>query len=125
MEDLEKKIDALEKENAELRKKIQELEEEIKKIKEEKAKIEEAKKSLEAEYNKLIEEKKAELIDEIKSIQPDVDEEELKAKDISQLKDIALKAYRIKALKLSGLPSKPPIGNSEGGTDWDRIFGLG
>ncbi len=124
MEDLEKKIEELEKTNADLQRKLLELEEEIKKLKEEKAKLEEEKKSLETKLKELIEEKKAELIEEIKSIQPDVNEEELKQKDISELKDIALKAYKSKFIKLSGLPSKLPAGNSEGGTDWDEIFGL-
>jgi len=125
MEGLEVKVKELETTNAELQSRIQELEAKVKELEAEKAKLEEEKNKLETKLKELLEEKKAELIDEIKSIQPDVNEEELKQKDISELKDIAIKAYRAKVFKLSGLPGKLPAGNSESGTDWNKIFGLG
>ncbi len=124
MEEVEVRIKELEATNSELQNQIKELEAKLKELEAEKAKLEEAKKELETKLKEMVEEKKAELIDEIKTIQPDANEEELKQKDVSELKDLALKAYRTKVLKLSNLPNKLPAGSDVEGANWDKIFGL-
>ena len=112
MEEVER-IKQLETANSELATKVSELEAKIKELEEENAKLKEENKELSEEVKQYVEREKAAIIEKIKGISDEINEDELKEKDIAELKEMYLTLLETKVLKVKALPSKVKVGGEE------------
>jgi HK97 family phage prohead protease len=117
MEEIEKRVKELEAINSELSEKVKELEAKISELETENAKLKEENDRLTNEVKQYIEREKSELIEKIKALTDEVNEEELKAKDVVDLKEFYLTLLETKVIKAKSLPSKVKVG----GEDSDEV----
>jgi len=112
MEEVER-IKQLETANSELATKVSELEARIKELEEENTKLKEANEKLSEEVKQYVEREKSELVEKIKSITDEVNEDELKQKNVPELKEMYLTLLETKVLKVKTLPAKVKVGGGE------------
>ena len=112
MEEVEK-VKELEATINELSEKVKELETKNSELEAENAKLKEENEKLASEVKQYVEREKAELIEKIKSLTDEVSEEDLKAKDVADLKELYLTVLETKVLKAKSLPSKVKVVDEE------------
>ncbi len=112
-EDVER-IKQLETANSELASKISDLEAKIRELEEENTKLKEANEKLSEEVKQYAEREKAAIIEKIKSITDEVNEDELGQKSVPELKEMYLTLLETKVLKVKSLPAKVKVGENEG-----------
>ena len=112
MEEVEK-VKELEATINELSEKVKELETKNSELEAENAKLKEENEKLASEVKQYVEREKTELIEKIKSLTDEVSEEDLKAKDVADLKELYLTVLETKVLKAKSLPSKVKVVDEE------------
>ncbi|AGK61495.1 Phage head maturation protease [Archaeoglobus sulfaticallidus PM70-1] len=117
MDEFEKRIKELEATNRELSEKVKELEAKISELESENARLKEENERLGNEVKQYVEREKAELIEKIKVLTDEVNEEELKVKDVVDLKEYYLTLLETRVIKAKSLPLKVKVG----GEDSDEV----
>ncbi|RLI77989.1 phage prohead protein [Archaeoglobales archaeon] len=124
MEEFEKKIKELEATNSELSEKISELEAKVAELEAENTKLKEDNERLSNQVKQYVEREKAELIEKIKALTDEANEE-LKKKDVAELKEFYLTLLETKVIKTKSLPPKVKVVGEEGGegeVDFKGVF---
>lgn len=119
MEEFEKKIKELEATNSELSEKIGELESKVAELEAENTKLKEDNERLSNQVKQYVEREKAELIEKIKALTDEANEEELKEKDVAELKEFYLTLLETKVIKAKSLPPKVKVVGEEGEKEVD------
>ncbi|WP_290597056.1 MULTISPECIES: HK97 family phage prohead protease [unclassified Archaeoglobus] len=122
MEEVEKRVKELEATISELSEKVKELETKNSELTAENAKLKEENEKLANEVKQYIEREKAELIEKIKALTDEINEEELKSKDVTDLKEFYLTILETKVLKAKSAPPKVKVGGNSDEVSFEGVF---